>query len=71
MCMKCFGCGMEGHLIRSCPERKEAGPTETPTKANTNNVDSVGPGRDTVVKETGEDTVVKETGWRHGGEGDR
>ncbi len=20
--MKCFGCGMEGHLIRSCPEKK-------------------------------------------------
>lgn len=19
--MKCFGCGTEGHLIRSCPER--------------------------------------------------
>ncbi len=19
--MKCFGCGMEGHLIRSCPEK--------------------------------------------------
>lgn len=25
--MKCFGCGMEGHLIRSCRKRNESGHT--------------------------------------------
>ena len=23
--MKCFGCGIEGHLIRNCPQKKDAG----------------------------------------------
>ena len=33
--MKRFGCGMEGHLIRSCPERNVSEPTDqTPSSPN-------------------------------------
>lgn len=33
--MNCFGCGAEGHLIHSCPERSEGQPPSAPELTGT------------------------------------